>query len=54
MIAEEVSSEPTDTPPSSPSSSSEDNETVVVNKILLVDTENITHDDYEQTSKLKV
>lgn len=35
-----------------PSSTSED--PIVVDKILLVNTENVTHDEYEQTTELKV
>ncbi|CAF0904584.1 unnamed protein product [Rotaria sordida] len=45
-MVEETSPEPV-----SPSSTGE--EPIVVNKILLVDTENVTHDDYEQTPELK-
>jgi hypothetical protein len=42
--AEEVSSEP------APIS----DEPIVVDKILLVNTENVTNDEYEQTAELKV
>ncbi len=44
--AEEISSEPTPTPAT--------DEPIVVDKILLVNTENVTHDEYEQTAELKV
>ncbi len=50
MVAEEISSEPV--PSSSPSSMND--EPIVVDKILLVNTENVTHDPYEQTPELKV
>jgi hypothetical protein len=43
---EEISSEPTLSPVS--------DEPIVVDKILLVNTENVTHDKYEQTAELKV
>lgn len=49
VIAEEVPSESTPTP-----SSSTTDEPIVVNKILLVNTENVAHDEYEQTPELKV
>ncbi|CAF4808154.1 unnamed protein product, partial [Rotaria magnacalcarata] len=47
VIAEETSAEP------SPPSPTDKQEPVVVNKILMIDTENVTHDDYEQTPELK-
>ena len=43
---EEISSEPT--------ISSASDDPIVVDKILLVNTENVTHDEYEQTAELKV
>lgn len=43
---EDISPEPT------PSSSTAD--PIVVDKILLVNTENVTHEEYEQTTELKV
>jgi len=46
LIAEEISSEPISSPIN--------DEPIVVNKILLVNTENVTHDAYEQTPELKV
>lgn len=42
--AEEVSSEPIPV----------SDEPIVVDKILLVNTENVTNDEYEQTAELKV
>ncbi|CAF2685943.1 unnamed protein product [Rotaria sp. Silwood2] len=46
VTAEEISSEPISTSPVS-------EEPIVVNKILLIDTENVKHDEYEQTPELK-
>ncbi|CAF0941961.1 unnamed protein product [Rotaria sp. Silwood1] len=46
VVVEETSSE-------SPSTPSTSEEPIVVNKILLVDTENVKHDEYEQTPELK-
>ena len=48
---EEISSE--STPPPPPPSPVSD-EPIVVDKILLVNTENVTHNEYEQTAELKV
>ena len=50
MTAEEMSSESMSSSPPSPIS----DEPIVVNKILLVNTENVTHEPYEQTPELKV
>ena len=50
-VAEEITSESTSTTASSPPAS---DEPIVVNKILLANTENVTHNEYEQTPELKV
>jgi hypothetical protein len=53
---ESISSELTSTvvPPATTSSTSIVDEPIVVNKILLVNTENIKHDEYEKTPEMKV
>lgn len=50
---EEPVAEPTPPPPPPPAPPAAD-ETIVVNKILLVNTENISHNEYTQTPELKV
>ena len=42
------------TPVENPTPSPINDEPIVVNKILLVNTENVKHQDYEQTPELKV
>lgn len=51
MTAEETLIDSTPSSPITPPPAIE--EPIVVNKILLVDTENVKHNDYEQTPELK-
>ena len=53
VTSEELSPEPISTPPPPPPLTATQ-EPIVVNKILLVDTENVSNDEYEQTPELKV
>jgi hypothetical protein len=49
-----MTSEPTSTIESPLPPPPVSDEPIVVNKILLVNTENVTHNEYEQTPELKV